>query len=126
MESLGITQDKVSTPGRRWRKWLLRTLLIFAAVLLVGLLTRSLLSVMARGHGPAGFLQGIFQGALMPAALPNLVVGQDVVIYAQNNTGVGYKLGYTAGVNSCGAVFFGVFFWRLNRWRKRGVRREAR
>jgi hypothetical protein len=22
-------------------------------------------------------------------------------------------------VNACGAIFFGVFFWRLNRWRKR-------
>ena len=55
---------------------------------------------------------------LMPAALPNLLVGSDVVIYAQNNTGVSYKLGYTMGVNVCGAVFFGFFFWRLNRWRK--------
>jgi hypothetical protein len=63
------------------------------------------------------------QGALMPCALPNLLVGHDVVIYSQDNTGVSYKLGYTCGVNACGAVFFGVFFWRLNRWRK-GVKRE--
>jgi hypothetical protein len=55
----------------------------------------------------------------MPCALPNLLVGNDVTIYAQNNTGRTYKLGYTCGVNACGAVFFGMFFWRLNRWRRR-------
>jgi hypothetical protein len=37
--------------------------------------------------------------------------------------GVGYKLGYTTGVNVCGAIFFGFFFWRLNRWRKSTLRR---
>jgi hypothetical protein len=47
-------------------------------------------------------------------------VGRDVVIYSVNNTGVTYKLGYTAGVNSAGAVFFGLFFWRVSRWRRNG------
>ena len=51
--------------------------------------------------------------------LANLLVGNDVIIYAQSNTGLTYKLGYTFGVNACGAIFFGFFFWRLNRWRKR-------
>ena len=51
----------------------------------------------------------------MPMALPNLLVGRDVSIYSPNNTGVPYKLGYTAGVNVCGAIFFGFFYWRLNR-----------
>lgn len=67
---------------------------------------------------PAGFWRGVLQGALMPAALPNLLVGSDVTIYAQNNVGVIYKLGYTMGVNTCGALFFGMFFWRISRWRK--------
>ena len=67
----------------------------------------------------AGFRRGLVQGALMPMALPNLIVGNDVTIYSQNNTGLTYKLGYTAGVNACGAVFFGLFFWRVNRWRRK-------
>jgi len=77
------------------------------------------LGVMEQEHGPAGFFQGLLQGALMPCALPNLLVGNNVAIYAQNNTGLTYKLGYTVGVNTCGAVFFGLLFWRLGRWRRR-------
>ncbi len=76
-------------------------------------------SALEKRTEPAGFLRGALQGALMPCALPNLVVGNDVTIYAANNTGRTYKLGYTCGVNACGAFFFGFFFWRVNRWRKR-------
>lgn len=57
----------------------------------------------------------------MPMSMPNLLVGRDITIYSSHNTGVRYKLGYTAGVNGCGAIFFGVLFWRLNRWRKLAV-----
>ena len=73
---------------------------------------------MSKSTAPAGFGRGMLQGALMPAALPNLLVGNDVVIYAPNNTGRTYKLGYTCGVNACGAIFFGWFFWRVSRWRR--------
>jgi len=66
----------------------------------------------------AGFGLGIVQGALMPLALPNLAVGNDVIIYSENNTGRTYKLGYTIGVNGCGLLFFGIFFWRMSRWRR--------
>lgn len=69
----------------------------------------------------AGFSRGMLHGALMPGAMPSLLFGKDVVIYATNNNGTLYKLGYTFGVNACGALFFGTFFWRLrklNQWRK--------
>ena len=65
---------------------------------------------MVSRHQPAGFLQGVVQGALMPATLPNLLVGSDVKIYAEINNGVPYKLGYTVGVDVCGALFFGNVF----------------
>jgi hypothetical protein len=68
---------------------------------------------------PAGFVRGMAHGALMPMAMPNLAVGKDVTIYADYNTGLSYKLGYTVGVNICGILFFGFFFWRVNRWRNR-------
>ncbi len=67
---------------------------------------------------PAGFGRGMFHGAIMPMALPNLLIGQDVTIYAPRNTGRTYKLGYAAGVNACGLLFFGYFFWRVNRTRR--------
>lgn len=72
-----------------------------------------------RSTEPAGFTRGVLHGALMPLALPNLALGHDVTIYAIQNTGRLYKLGYTVGVNGCGLIFFGFFFWRVNRLRKR-------
>lgn len=72
----------------------------------------------SEGREAAGFGRGMLHGALMPGALPTLLLGQDVVIYANHNSGRLYKLGYTCGVNACGAFFFGSFYWRLNRWRK--------
>src|SRR5437016_5995507 len=66
---------------------------------------------------PAGFIRGALQGALMPMSFPNLLVGRDITIYSQNNTGLMYKLGYTSGVNACGALFFGLLFWRWNKFR---------
>lgn len=60
----------------------------------------------------AGFGIGMLHGALMPMALPSLVMGQDVEIYAANNSGRTYKLGYIAGINICGLIFFGSVFWR--------------
>jgi len=58
-------------------------------------------------------------GILMPVALPALILGKNVVIYATPNAGRSYDIGYTLGVNGCGALFFGIFYWRLHRWRKR-------
>ena len=70
---------------------------------------------------PAGFGKGMLHGALMPGAMPSLLFGKDVVIYSENNNGRLYKLGYTCGVNACGAFFFGSFYLRLSRWRKNYV-----
>lgn len=58
----------------------------------------------------AGFWHGTLHGTLMPIALPSLLMGQDVPIYAPKTTGRTYKLGYIAGINLCGFVFFGLAF----------------
>ena len=71
-----------------------------------------------RFYGPgrvAGFRLGVLHGALMPVALPSLLLGRDVPIYAEKNLGRIYKLGYIAGINACGFVFFGLAFWRPGR-----------
>jgi hypothetical protein len=63
----------------------------------------------------AGFWLGTLHGALMPAALPTLLWGDNVPIFASRNSGRGYKLGYIAGINLCGLLFFGLAFRRPRR-----------
>jgi hypothetical protein len=65
----------------------------------------------------AGFHMGLLHGALMPAALPTLVMGHDLPIYAINNEGPPYKIGYILGLNTCGTIFFGISFIRFRRRR---------
>jgi len=60
----------------------------------------------------AGFFTGMMHGALMPAALPTLVFGKDLPIYARNNEGRGYNIGFILGLNACGTLFFGIGFWQ--------------
>jgi hypothetical protein len=54
----------------------------------------------------------MLHGALMPMSMPSLVMGRELEIYAANNSGRLYKLGYTVGINVCGLFFFGSLFWR--------------
>ena len=104
-----------------WAKRILRIAIqiacIFAIAVVVGAALNRGAAALERSGRPAGFCQGMLQGALMPMAMPSLLVGRDVTIYAENNTGRTYKLGYTAGVNACGALFFGYAFWRWRRLR---------
>ncbi len=108
----------------RLGKALLRLGAVFVISVVVGGFLNGLAARVRSGDRPAGFWRGVAQGALMPMAFPGLLVGRDVTIYAQNNTGIHYKLGYTAGVNVCGAVFFGFFFWRVRRWRQWAAQRK--
>jgi uncharacterized membrane protein YsdA (DUF1294 family) len=62
-----------------------------------------------------GFGYGMLHGALMPLALPGLLLGQNVEIFATDNSGRSYKIGYICGINVCGLVFFGPLFWRSKR-----------
>jgi hypothetical protein len=106
-------------PARRRLRVTLRVLLFLLAAAVIGAILNRVAGSLDQDSQPAGFTRGIVQGALMPMSLPNLLVGRDITIYSQNNTGVGYKIGYTTGVNACGALFFGVVFWRVSRLRSR-------
>lgn len=86
--------------------------------LVIGVALNRISGNLEKNARPAGFTRGVVQGALMPMSFFNLLVGRDITIYAANNTGVSYKLGYTTGVNGCGALFFGMLFWRWSRFRK--------
>ena len=105
---------------RRLGRIAIRVAVVMLIAFVVGLTLNRIEGALEREQQPAGFGRGMIQGALMPMAMPNLLVGHDIVIYSQNNTGISYKLGYTAGVNVCGALFFGITFWRVSRWRSNG------
>ena len=83
--------------------------------LVLGLLQGWAASRFYRADYVAGFHVGMLQGALMPAALPALLMGNDVPIYAAANVGRLYKIGYILGINICGTVFFGVAMWQSRR-----------
>lgn len=105
-------------PTSVWLR-LLRTVcvLAFFAFLFTWLLRVSDRSMQEHGRS-AGFTLGVLHGICMPAAMPHLLLGVDIPIYATENTGRTYKLGYTVGVNSAGLVFFGSFYWRFQRMRR--------
>jgi hypothetical protein len=88
------------------------------AFFLIGLIVNFASMSRKEGRVPSGFFRGMIHGAAMPVMMPHLFVGLDPVIYDPNNNGRLYKLGYTVGVNGCGAIFFGATFWRFSRWRR--------
>jgi hypothetical protein len=116
------TVQTASLSGKLWRLSL-RAAIFLVFALIAGTVVNRIGVAVENSDRPAGFSRGVIQGALMPMALPNLLAGQDIAIYSQKNDGVRYKLGYTLGVNGCGMIFFGFFFWRLSRLRKWASRR---
>jgi hypothetical protein len=106
----------IEQPRRSRLAWLRRWGAKVATLVLVGLvLGWGYRWAVPRFYGPettAGFWLGTLHGALMPTALPSLLMGHDVPIYAARNTGRSYKLGYIAGINVCGLLFFGLAFRR--------------
>ena len=61
-----------------------------------------------------GLGYGMVHGALMPMALPALVMGEDITIYSDRNNGRPYKIGYIIGINVCGLIVFGTIFGKLS------------
>ncbi len=108
-------------PKNRAGRLALRLFTIIAVAYALGWVTNYAVAVTERSTAAPGFGAGLVHGALMPAAMLSLLFGRDIVIYSVRNSGHSYNLGYTVGVNGCGALFFGMFYWRLSRlkkWRK--------
>ncbi len=112
------TSPPAAAPVPLWKR-LIRTALVLAffAIVFTWLLRFSNDSL-ERHDRPAGFPMGVLHGICLPAAMPYLLLGTDVPIYAANNTGRTYKLGLTVGINSAGLVFFGSFYRRFSRMKK--------
>ena len=107
-----------AAPARRWPRLLLRICVLLTITWGFGWALNKSATAANERNQPAGFGRGMIHGALMPGAMPSLLLGKDVVIYANNNNGRPYKLGYTCGVNAAGAFFFGSVYLRLSRLRK--------
>ena len=105
-----------STESAAKSSWARRLLIKAIVMVLIGLLFGFGYDWAApRFYGsehPPGFRLGVLHGALMPIALPSLLLGRDVPIFAANNPGRIYKIGYIAGINFCGLIFFGLAFAR--------------
>lgn len=97
------------------KKWVKKALTKAATLIVLGILCAWFYEFGStrfyREGETAGFKLGMLHGALMPMALPGLLMGKDPSIYADKNTGRTYKLGYIAGINLCGLIVFGAAFW---------------
>jgi len=99
---------------KRWQFLVVKNVLITVFVAFLAIL-QGLASKTYNPESQADFKMGILHGALMPAAFPGLLFGHDLPIYAPNNSGPNYKIGYILGLNTCGAVFYGLAYWGMGR-----------
>ena len=114
MLGLMARPDSIPTPptdrDSRWKKLAVKAVTLIVLGLVFGFAYDWAAPRFYGADRVPGFPTGVLHGALMPVALPTLLMGKDVPIYAPNNTGRTYKLGYIAGINLCGLVFFGAAF----------------
>lgn len=94
----------------RLKFWAGKVASLVVTGLLLGLVYDWAAPRLFRADDEPGFVRGAVHGALMPVALPALVMGRNVPIYAPRGDHRWYKLGYIAGINLCGLVFFGLAF----------------
>ena len=101
------TQARAPAPRLPLKTWIVKAAVFFIVALIFGWAYGWASPRVYRRDVRVGFGHGMLHGALMPMALPSLVMGKDVEIYAANNAGRPYKLGYIVGINLCGLAFFG-------------------
>ena len=110
--------DPVPAKANWWRPLLVPLIRFVLVGVLLGWLYAWGAPLIYRQQATPGFWLGCAHGALMPMALPSLLMAQDVPIYATINQGRIYKIGYIAGINGCGFVVFGLSFWKPQRHTK--------
>lgn len=114
-EPMAIPQVSASDRFSRARFIIIKAIALTALTLVLGFAQGWASSRCYKPDHVAGFHMGLLHGMLMPAALPGLLMGQNLPIYAPNNSGRPYNIGYIFGINTCGTIFFGVAFWRPRR-----------
>ncbi len=106
------TSDQGRVSNERRKLWLKKITYFLAASLLIGWFYGWATPRAFPKDEKFGFGYGMLHGALMPLALPALLMGQDVQIFAPDTSGRIYKIGYICGINICGLSFFGPLLWR--------------
>jgi hypothetical protein len=126
MEATEATAVANPNEPSRARVWIKRVLLVKLRLVIAGVLLGYLYAwaspIAYPKDRPLGFFHGLAHGGLMPMALPSLVIGKDVEIFAANNNGRFYKLGYICGINVCGLLFFGFGFGGLPKSNRSNLR----
>jgi hypothetical protein len=107
--------DQAKISAARRKLWLKKIIYFLTASLLLGWFYGWASPRAFPKDKTMGFGYGMLHGALMPLALPSLLMGQDVQIFASDSSGRIYKIGYICGINLCGLSFFGPLFWRPRR-----------
>jgi len=121
MATLAPSQNATITSSPNWRGQAIKIAALVLMSLALGFgYDRAAPGTYTRER-EAGFFTGMMHGALMPAALPTLVFGKDFPIYARNNVGRGYNIGFILGLNACGTLFFGIGFWNPKSRQSQGV-----
>ena len=115
MVNMSTVSNSRRLPTRR-EVWLTKIAIFLAISVSIGWLYGWAHAHFYPEHTRVGFVHGVVHGALMPIALPSLVMGDDVKIYDEDNTGRNYKVGYICGINACGLFFFGSLFWKPKRY----------
>jgi hypothetical protein len=109
--------EPVATPQTKAPHWAKKALLVKLRLVIAGIALGYLYGfaspLVYPKDRPLGFAHGFAHGGLMPMALPSLIIGKNVPIFAENNNGRFYKLGYICGINVCGLLFFGFGFGGL-------------
>ncbi len=80
--------------------------LFVGALLILVVLTLHSCAPLGPSEQRYGFLYGILHGWLLYAAVISKVLGMEFDIYAQNNTGIWYWVGYAIGIFSIGGGIF--------------------
>ena len=106
------SQPAIRFAGLTFRDWIKKSVVFLVIAVVMGWFYGWASPRMFPHEKRVGFGYGMVHGALMPMALPSLVMGLNVDIFAANNSGRPYKIGYICGINLCGLIFFGSAFWK--------------
>jgi hypothetical protein len=78
-----------------------RNITIFASLILL-LINLSSCAPSGYEYNEAGFFSGIWHGLIIVFSLMGKLIGMDIGIYADNNTGFTYWLGFILGIGGFG------------------------
>jgi hypothetical protein len=76
---------------------------VLAILLFTGCAHREIVSHCLQGH-TYGFFGGLWHGLISPFDLIGMLIYDDVTMFAQNNNGAGYALGFLIGSGGWGLL----------------------